>query len=90
MNRKLTLKGDVNLIEFAHQYSKISRQSISGLFEKYLLRLKQDINHIDISPAARDLYGILDKETLPDKKEMRKEFYEKSINWFKHHPGYVE
>lgn len=80
MNRKLTLNVDVNLIEFAHQYSKISRQSISGLFEKYLLRLKQDINHIDISPAARDLYGILDKETLPDKKEMRKEFYEKSIN----------
>ena len=80
MNRKLTLNVDENLIEFAHQYSKVSRQSISGLFEKYLLRLKQDVNHVDISPAARDLYGILGKETLPDKKEMRKVFYEKSIN----------
>jgi hypothetical protein len=80
MNKKLTLNVDENLIEFAHQYSKESRQSISGLFEKYLLRLKQDVYHVDISSAARDLYGILDKETLPDKKEMRKVFYEKSIN----------
>lgn len=80
MNKKLTLNVDENLIEFAHHYSKISRQSISGLFEKYLLRLKQDISHEDISSAAIELYGILDKDILPDKKEMRKEFYEKSIN----------
>jgi hypothetical protein len=80
MNRKLTLNVDEDLIEFAHQYSKVSRQSISGLFEKYLLRLKQNVNNVDISSSARDLYGILDKETLPDKKEMRKGFYEKSIN----------
>ncbi len=80
MNKKLTLNVNENLIEFAHQYSKVSRQSISGLFEKYLMRLMQDVNLIDISPAARDLYGILDKETLPDKKDMRKVFYEKSIN----------
>ncbi|MDA3938629.1 MAG: DUF6364 family protein [Spirochaetia bacterium] len=80
MNRKLTLNVDEQLIEFAHRYSKVSRQSISGLFEKYLLRLKQDVSHEDISSAARDLYGILDKDILPDKKEMRKEFYEKSIN----------
>jgi len=80
MNKKLTLNVNENLIKFAHQYSKASRQSISGLFEKYLMRLKQDVNHKDISPAARELYGILDKETLPDKKELRKVFYEKSIN----------
>ena len=80
MNKKLTLNVNENLIEFAHQYSKVSRQSISGLFEKYLMRLMQDVNLKDISPAAIDLYGILDKETLPDKKDMRKVFYEKSIN----------
>jgi len=80
VNRKLTLNVDEKLIEFAHQYSKVSRQSISGLFEKYLLRLKQDINNIHISAVARDLYGILDEDVLPDKKEMRKDFYEKSIN----------
>ncbi len=79
MNKKLTLNVNENLIEFAHQYSKISHQSISGLFEKYLMRLKEDVNPIDISLSARDLYGILDKEILPDKKEMRKVFYEKSI-----------
>jgi hypothetical protein len=72
-NKKLTLNVDENLIEFAHQYSKISRQSISGLFEKYLLRLKQEISHEDISSEAIELYGILDKDILPDKKEMRKE-----------------
>jgi hypothetical protein len=80
MNKKLTLNVDEKIIEFAHYYSKVSRQSISGLFEKYLLRLKQDVYHENISSAARDLYGILNKETLPDKKEMRKVFYEKSIN----------
>jgi len=79
MNKKLTLNVNENLIEFAHHYSKISHQSISSLFEKYLMRLKQDVNPIDISLSARDLYGILDKEILPDKKEMRKVFYEKSI-----------
>jgi len=80
MNKKLTLNVNENLIDFAHHYSKISRQSISSLFEKYLMRLMQDVNLKDISSAARDLYGILDKETLPDKKDMRKVFYEKSTN----------
>ena len=80
MNKKLTLNVDESLIEFAHYYSKISSQSISGLFEKYLLRLKKNVYHENISSTARDLYGILDKEKLPDKKEMRKDFYEKSIN----------
>jgi len=80
MNKKLTLNVEENLIKFAHEYSKLSRQSISGLFEKYLLRLQQDVSLEDISSTAKDLYGILSKDILPDKKEMRKEFYEKSIN----------
>jgi len=80
MNKKLTLNVEENLIKFAHEYSKLSRQSISGLFEKYLLRLKRDVSLEGISSTAKDLYGILSKDILPDKKEMRKEFYEKSIN----------
>lgn len=80
MNKKLTLNVDENLIIFAHQYAKTTKQSISGLFEKYLSRLKQDVDHENISSASNGLYGILDKTVLPDKKEMRKTFYEKSIN----------
>ncbi|MCK5156108.1 MAG: hypothetical protein KAQ69_06715 [Spirochaetales bacterium] len=80
MNKKLTLNVDENLIVFAHHYANGTKQSISSLVEKYLSRLKQDVDHENISSDAKDLYGILDKEALPDKKEMRKLFYEKSIN----------
>ena len=80
MNKKLTLNIEDNLIEFAHNYSKKTKQSISSIIEKYLSRLKEEAEPGNLSPAAKELYGILEKEPLPDKKEMRKALYEKSIN----------
>ena len=80
MDKKLTLNIDESLIKFAHTYSKKTKQSISSLFEKYLFRLKKDIDTNNISPEAAEIYGILENTELPYKKEMRKQIYEKSIN----------
>jgi hypothetical protein len=80
MNKKLTLNIDESIINFAKTYSKVNNQSISKLFEKYLIRLKEEPNETEISEEARELYGIISKDEFPDKKEMRKRFYEKSID----------
>lgn len=80
MNKKLTLNVDESLIDFAKTYSKESKQSISNIFEKYLIRLKTETKEVKISEDARELYGIISKNELPDKKEMRKRLYEKSID----------
>ena len=80
VNKKLTLNVDESLIDFAKNYSKESNQSISGIFEKYLIRLKNETKEVTISEDARELYGIISKDEFPDKKEMRKRFYEKSID----------
>ena len=78
MDKKLTLNVDEELIEFAHRYSQKTHQSISHLVEKYLKRLKQDIDQEELSQETNELYGIIDN--VPDKKKMRKKLHEKSIN----------
>ncbi|GAB6091694.1 DUF6364 family protein [Spirochaeta dissipatitropha] len=80
MNKKLTLNVDESIIDFAKKYSKVNNQSISKIFEKYLIRLKDETKDTDFSDDARELYGIINKESFPDKKVIRKSFYEKSIN----------
>ena len=80
MDKKLTLNVNEEIIEFAHRYSKKTHQSISHLVEKYLKRLKQDIDQEELSGETNELYGILENENIPDKKGIRKKFYEKSIN----------
>lgn len=80
MNKKLTLNVNEEIIDFAHRYSKKTNQSISQIVEKYLKRLKQDIDQAELSQETSALYGILENTYVMDKKEMRKKFYEKSIN----------
>ncbi len=80
MNKKLTLNVDESLIDFAHEYSKKTHQSISNIVEKYFLNLKREIDTSKISSSAKEIYGILESNQVPDKDEMRKEFHEKSIN----------
>ncbi len=72
MNKKLTLN-------FAHKYTEKTRQSISTIVEKYFKRLKETNDRQYLSKEAEELYGIIEKEVIPDKKEMRNIFYEKSI-----------
>jgi len=80
MNKKLTLNIDSDLIQFAHQYSKETDQSISAIIEKYLNQLKEVKKETKLSKTANELYGIFSKKPLPDKKIMRAEFHEKSID----------
>jgi len=80
MNKKLTLNIEDDLIEFAHSYSKETKQSISALVEKYFKTLKESINPSHFSDSTNELYGILSSHPVPDKKKMREEFHEKSLS----------
>jgi hypothetical protein len=80
MNKKLTLNIDDNLIKFAHEYSKKTKQSISAMVEKYFSMLREDKETDNLSQLTNDLYGIFSDNPLPDKETMRKEFHEKNIN----------
>ena len=80
MNKKLTLNIDNDLIKFAHEYSKKTHQSISSIVEKYLSTLKEKKDKNNLSQTANELYGIFAEKPLPDKKTIRAEFHEKSIN----------
>jgi len=78
MQKKLTLSIDENLIKFAHNFSKETNQSISKMVEEYLLQLKKHNNDNSINPRIENLYGIFEDQPIPDKKELRKMFYDKS------------
>ncbi|MDZ7725714.1 MAG: DUF6364 family protein [candidate division KSB1 bacterium] len=63
MNKK-TLYIDKPLIEFAHNYSQQTRQSISNLVENVLQRLKDDIHPEELSEETQALDGILQGHTF--------------------------
>lgn len=78
MTKKLTLSIDEDLIEFAHRFSKETNKSISKMVEEYLLELKKQNNKNNINPRVNSLYGIFENKPIPDKKELRKMFHDKS------------
>ncbi|MBN2804089.1 MAG: hypothetical protein JXR91_13425 [Deltaproteobacteria bacterium] len=80
MSKKLTLNIDEELIEFAHLYSRQNDLSISRLFEDYLYRLKTSDKKQILNSKTYQLYGIFQSEQIPDKKELRKIFHEKTLN----------
>ncbi len=80
MNKKLTLNIDKNLISWIHKYSRETKQSISSLVEKYFKNLKGNNEAKTLNSNIMDLYGIFENNPLPDKKDMRKVFYEKNID----------
>ncbi|MDI3548601.1 MAG: hypothetical protein PWR10_2253 [Halanaerobiales bacterium] len=77
MQKKLTLSIDEDLIKFAHHFSKETNQSISKMVEEYFLQLKKQENKNKVHPRIENLYGIFEDQPIPDKKELRKMFYEK-------------
>ena len=79
MNKKLTLNIDDALIEFARDYSKKTRQSISAIVEKYFKSLEKSASISELSQTTRELHGILTGKDLPDKKVMRKAFHDKNL-----------
>ena len=79
MTKKLTLSIDEKVVEFAHKYAKNTHQSISSLFEKFLQDLKNKESIEKLPSKTERLYGSLENTNIPDKKQMRKYFHEKSI-----------
>ena len=79
MNKKLTLNIEEELIQFAHNYAKRSKQSISSIVETYLGALKNTKeNQEELNSRTKELYGIFENDQLPDKEELRKQFHEKN------------
>jgi hypothetical protein len=80
MSKKLTLSVDDELITFAHMYSRQNGLSVSKLFEQYLNRLRSTDQNQKLNPKTVNLYGIFQDSSIPDKKQLRKEFHEKNSN----------
>jgi len=80
MPKKLTLNINDELITFAHSYSRQNGLSISKLFEQYLVRLQTTDQKQELNPKTNILYGSFQNSPIPDKKELRKTFYEKDSN----------
>ncbi|TDX42355.1 DUF6364 family protein [Orenia marismortui] len=80
MQKKLTLSIDEDLIKFAHKFSKETHQSISHIVEEYLSQLKKQKDKKEFNPRLENLYGIFEDEPIPDKKELRRIFHDKSHN----------
>lgn len=79
MNKKLTLNIEEDLIEFAHEFTKKTRQSISSLITHYLCALRDENSPDLLSPKTTSLYGIFSEINSVDKKELRKQFHEKDF-----------
>jgi hypothetical protein len=79
MNRKLTLSMDSNIVDFAHSFSQKANKPISRLVENYFIALKEQ-NTQALPRNLAELYGIFEGIDVPDKKELRRMFNEKSRN----------
>ena len=84
MKKKLTLSINDDLIEFAHDFSKETHQSISHIVEEYLIELKrnqeQNFNEQKLQKRIGKLYGAFEKNPIPDKQDLRRAFHEKNYN----------
>lgn len=78
MQKKLTLSINEELVKFAHEFSRKSRQSISQIVEQYFQRLKKESETSDLSEETSRLYGIFSDQPIPSKRELREHFHEKN------------
>jgi hypothetical protein len=83
MNRKLTLSLDAAVIDFAHEYARQNRQSISKVVENYFVeQSRKTRGQPPIFSELRKLRGILKDANIPDsKKERRKMYYESKYSY---------
>jgi acetyl-CoA carboxylase alpha subunit len=72
MKKNLTLRINEDLVEFAHNFSQETNQSISHMIEKYLSELKkiqeQSIKDKEVSKRIEKLYGAFESNKIPDKQ----------------------
>ena len=84
MKKKLTLSINDDLIDFAHEFSRETNQSISHIVEEYLLELKKqketDSRGPDLNNKVENLYGAFEDKPIPDKDELRRTFHAKSYD----------
>lgn len=84
MKKKLTLSINDDLIDFAHDFSKETHQSISHIVEEYLAELKKQqekgTKEQKLNKRIEKLYGAFEYEPIPDKKDLRRAFHEKNYN----------
>lgn len=90
MRKKLTLSIDSDLIKFAHDFASKTNQSISKIVEEYFIQLKKQESEYFADPKIDNLYGIFEDKPVPDKKKLRKIFYDKSDYWSKCYIGFFK
>jgi hypothetical protein len=80
MTGKLTLSMDEQLISFAHEYSQKTGISISELVAQYLAKLQPESSteNLRLHPKTARLLGAFKNNPIPDKKQLRAVFHEKS------------
>ncbi len=75
LKKKLTLIINDDLIEFAHDFSKETNQSISHIVEKYLIELKkqqeQNFEKQKLMKKVEKLYGIFEDNPISNKQVLR-------------------
>jgi hypothetical protein len=67
---------DSDVMEFANDFSRKINKPISRIIEDYFVELKER-NTDDLPQDLQELYGIFEGIDVPDKKELRRMFYEK-------------
>jgi hypothetical protein len=77
MKKKLTLSLDSSVVDFAHAFSKRCNKPISKIVENYFIELKEQ-NIPDLPKDLEELYGIFEGMDVPNKKELKEMFNEKS------------
>ena len=72
MKKNLTLRINEDLIEFAHDFSQETNQSISHIVEKYLIELRRNHEQSNeeeaFSQRIEKLYGSFENDKIPDKQ----------------------
>ena len=72
MKKNLTIMINEELIEFAHDFSQETNQSISHIVEKYLIELRRNHEQSNeeeaFSQRIEKLYGSFENDKIPDKQ----------------------
>ena len=79
MQKRLTLNLEESLIKFANLIAYEKRKSISQIVAEYFKSLQKK-EKLHLSKEIQELYGIFESDPLPEKKQIRKVFHEKSYN----------
>ena len=72
MAKKLTLNIDSDLIDFAHEYSEKTNQSISNIISNYLAELKGREKTTSLPRKTSLLYGTLAGKLSVKKRNRKK------------------